>query len=253
MPNYLCRMNLRKVLVGLGCLLIVAGIGIAVLVSRGSDKEVSPVPVSPPPAAVLERVDDLAARVPPGRHILLRARPEGRVLTMVAARTEFGSPQTLAVAFRKGDWIAVRSTALGNRRVGWVRARPLRLVRRPLLLDVDLSKRELVMRDADGVERRISVAIGAPDTPTPVGRFYVTDKLRGADFGSYYGCCILALSGRQPHLPEGWSGGDRLAIHGSPTPTWGQAVSNGCLHASEADLRYLMRAVPLGTTVRIHA
>jgi L,D-transpeptidase catalytic domain len=253
MPNYLCRMNLRTVLVAPGCLLIVAGIGVAVLASRGSDKEVSPGPVPPPPAAVLERVDDLAARVPPGRHVVLRARPEGRVLTTVAAQTEFGSPQTLAVAFRKGDWIAVRSTALGNRRVGWVRARPLWLVRRPLLLDVDLSKRELVMRDAHGVERGISVAIGAPDTPTPLGRFYVTDKLRGADFGSYYGCCILALSGRQPHLPEGWSGGDRLAIHGSPTPTWGQAVSNGCLHASEADLRYLMRAVPLGTTVHIHA
>ena len=127
------------------------------------------------------------------------------------------------------------------------------LVRRPLLLDVDLSKRVLVVRGAHGVERRISVGIGAPDTPTPVGSFYVTDKLRGADFGSYYGCCILALSGRQPHLPKGWSGGDRLAIHGSPTPTWGQAVSNGCLHASEADLRYLMRTVPLGTAVRIHA
>ena len=85
------------------------------------------------------------------------------------------------------------------------------------------------------------------------GRFYVTDKLPGADFGSYYGCCILALSGRQPNLPQGWSGGDRLAIHGSPTPTWGHAVSNGCLHAAEPDLRYLMKTVPLGTAVRIHA
>ena len=52
---------------------------------------------------------------------------------------------------------------------------------------------------------------------------------------------------------QGWSGGDRLAIHGSPTPTWGLAVSNGCLHADEADLQYLMRTVPLGTAVRIHA
>ena len=102
-------------------------------------------------------------------------------------------------------------------------------------------------------ERRISVAIGAPDTPTPPGDYYVTDKLAGADFGSYYGCCILALSGRQPNLPQGWSGGDRLAIHGSPTPTWGQAVSNGCLHADEPDLRYLMKSVPLGTVVEIHA
>jgi 4-hydroxy-3-polyprenylbenzoate decarboxylase len=100
---------------------------------------------------------------------------------------------------------------------------------------------------------RIPVAVGAPDTPTPPGIFYVTDKLPGVEFGSYYGCCILALSGRQPNLPEGWSGGDRLAIHGSPTPTWGRAVSNGCLHAAEPDLRYLMKTVPLGTAVRIHA
>ena len=54
-------------------------------------------------------------------------------------------------------------------------------------------------------------------------------------------------------MPQGWSGGDRLAIHGSPTATWGQAVSNGCLHAAEPDLRYLMKTVPLGTAVRIHA
>ena len=39
------------------------------------------------------------------------------------------------------------------------------------------------------------VTIGSGASPTPVGRFAVTDKLRGADFGSYYGCCILAISG----------------------------------------------------------
>jgi len=254
MPGYRSGlMSLRSVLVGLGCLLVVAGFGVGLLVSREKDELVISVTMSSPRPPALERVDDLAARVPPGRHVVLRARPDGRVLATVAAQTEFGSPQTFAVAFRKGDWIGVRSPSLGNRQVGWVRAKPLRLVRRPLLLDVDLSERQLVVRDRHGIERRISVAIGAPDTPTPVGRFFVTDKLRGADFGSYYGCCILALSGRQPHLPRGWSGGDRLAIHGSPTPTWGHAVSNGCLHASEPDLRYLMRTVPLGTPVHIHA
>ena len=201
----------------------------------------------------LELVRRLAARVPEGSMVGLRARPGRDVVARVGARTEFGSPQTLAVAFRKGEWIAVRSPALGNDEVGWARASQLRLLRRPLSLEVDLSKRELTVHDSDGRGRRTSVAIGAPDTPTPTGDFYVTDKLAGSDFGPYYGCCILALSGRQPNLPDGWSGGDRLAIHGSPTPTWGQAVSNGCLHADEADLRYLLRAVPLGTSVRIHA
>jgi lipoprotein-anchoring transpeptidase ErfK/SrfK len=244
----------RKVLLGLGCLLVIAAaIGIAFLARRGNDSPEIAVLVTSPPAPVLERVEDLAARVPAGGSVALRARPNGKVLATVPARTEFGSRQTLAVAFRRGDWIAVRSPALGNRKVGWVRRKPLRLVRRPILLEVDLSRRALLVREESRVLRTISIAIGAPDTPTPIGRFYVTDKLRGADFGSYYGCCILALSGRQPNLPDGWSGGDRLAIHGSPTPTWGEAVSNGCLHATEADLRYLTRTVPLGTTVRIHA
>jgi lipoprotein-anchoring transpeptidase ErfK/SrfK len=54
-------------------------------------------------------------------------------------------------------------------------------------------------------------------------------------------------------LPQGWSGGDRLAIHGSPTPTWGKNVSNGCLHANEADLRYLMKIVHLGAPVSVRA
>jgi hypothetical protein len=218
----------------------------------GETKRVAkPKPPAPP---ILERVSDLAARVPSGNRIALRARPGGRILTRVQAMTEFGSPQTLAVAFRRGRWLAVRSPALGNRQVGWVDARTvaLRLLRRPVSLEVDLSRRELLVHGPRRVVRRISVAIGAPDTPTPPGEFYVTDKLDGAEFGSYYGCCILALSGRQPNLPRGWSGGDRLAIHGSPTATWGQAVSNGCLHADEPDLRYLMKMVPLGTAVTVH-
>jgi L,D-transpeptidase catalytic domain len=201
------------------------------------------------------RVHDLAARVPNGAAILLRAKPSGSLVARVGSRTAFGSPQTLAVVFRKGPWLAVRSAALENGEIGWVDTRRgrLRLLRRAVRIEVDLSDRTLSLIEDGTVNRRERVAIGAVETPTPTGEFYVTDKLRGVDFGAYYGCCILALSGRQPHLPRGWSGGDRLAIHGSPTPTWGRAVSNGCLQADEPDLRYLMRAVPLGTAVRIHA
>ena len=246
-------MTRRSGLVACGVLAVGAAAGAIALLTRGGEDKQATIAVHavrPPP--VLRAVRDFGARVPPGRRLTLRASPGGAVLTTVGARTEFGSPQTFSVAFVKGPWLAVRSTALGNRRLGWVRTRRVRLLNRTLSLEVDLSKRELLVRNV-GVLHRIPVAVGAPDTPTPPGTFFVTDKLRGADFGSYYGCCILALSGRQPHLPRGWSGGDRLAIHGSPVPTWGHAVSNGCLHADEADLRYLMKTVPLGTAVRIHA
>jgi hypothetical protein len=238
-----------------GGMLVACAIAVTAFFALHDEEQTRPRATPAPARPALERVRDLAARVAAGDRIALRARPGGRVLARVGAKTEFGSPQTLSVAFRKGRWLAVRSPALANEQLGWVDARSteLRLLRRPVSLEIDLSRMELAVRRGERVTRRISVAIGAPDTPTPPGEFYVTDKLPGAEFGPYYGCCILALSGRQPNLPRGWSGGDRLAIHGSPTPTWGHAVSNGCLHADETDLRYLMKTVPLGTRVTIHA
>ena len=63
---------------------------------------------------------------------------------------------------------------------------------------------------------------------------------------------MLALNGHQPKLPAGWSGGDRLAIHGTNSPgTIGTPASAGCLRAADADLRILIRRVPLGTPVFI--
>ena len=209
----------------------------------------------PRPAFELPPLAEMAVYVGPGRHLELRSSPGGPIIGRIGSRTEFGSQQVLDPVTHEGEWLAVRHPSLGNDRTAWIDARraPIYFQPRPVRLEVDISRRLLLVRDKTGVERRISVAIGAPDTPTPAGDFYVTDKLPGERFGSYYGCCILALSGRQPNLPRGWSGGDRLAIHGSPTPTEGKAVSNGCLHAHERDLRYLMRVVPLGAAVHIHA
>ena len=87
----------------------------------------------------------------------------------------------------------------------------------------------------------------------------MTDKLSGSRFGPYYGCfgpyhgcCILALSGHQPNTPPGWTGGNRLAIHGTDAPgTIGAAASAGCLRAAEGDLRVLMDTVPVGTPMFI--
>jgi hypothetical protein len=242
---------LRRLL-ALGALAVVA-IAAALFFWRVEDLEEPPSrPVGlefPPPGSLI-------ARVKPGTRIALWNRPNGKVLRRIGDTTEFGSPEVLSpTGPRQGGWIAVRHTSLGNDGLAWIHAHTATLTFRPrrLRLEVDLSRRLLVVSDEKRVERRIPVAVGAPETPTPVGEYYVTDKLRGPDFGEFYGCCILALSGTQPNLPQGWSGGDRLAIHGSPTPTWGQNVSNGCFHARESDLRWLTKTVPLGTVVAVRA
>jgi hypothetical protein len=208
------------------------------------------IPLPPPPKPVREApAGTLVAYVRSGRTVAVRSAPHGPVVARLSSRTQFGSPRTFA-ATRAGQGLRVITTELPNGRTGWVEAHgALRLSRTTVRLDVDLSSRLLRVRIGGRLVRAMPVGIGAAGTSTPMGRFAITDKLRGSAYSSVYGCCILALSGHQTNLPPGWTGGDRLAIHGGST---GGAVSTGCLHAAEGDLRYLMRRVPLGAQITIH-
>jgi hypothetical protein len=195
------------------------------------------------------------AQVQEGRTLALHSRPFGPVLARVGATTEFGSKRALAVVrTQPGRWLAVTEAGVGNNRVVWIDARAggLRYARTALELVVDLSSRTLSVLRGGDVVRWFSVGIGRAGSPTPTGRFSVTDKLRGSAYSASYGCCILALSATQPNLPAGWTGGNRVAIHGTLSSSdFGRAVSAGCVHASDRDLHYLMRTVPLGTPVLI--
>ncbi len=205
-------------------------------------------PVSEQPPAFL------AARPAGQDPLALRARPGGRLLAGLPRTTEFGSPRVLSVVERRGGWVGVTTPELPNGKLGWVRAADVELTPIALSIVIDLSDRSLAVHRGERVVRRVTVGVGAAGSPTPTGRFAVTDKLAGGDYGPYYGCCILALSGRQPELPPGWTGGDRIAIHGTnDAGSVGAARSAGCLRASDVDLRALMRLLPLGTPVVIRA
>jgi hypothetical protein len=196
----------------------------------------------------------LIGRPRPGREVVLRARPGGSVVARLGATTEFGSRQTLGVVERRGGWLGVATPARRNGELGWVKAGDVRLAETAISLTLDLSARRLVLKSGARVVRTMTVGVGRPGSPTPTGRFAVTDKLPGSRYGAYYGCCIVALSARQPNLPAGWTGGDRIAIHGTNDPgSIGAATSAGCPHARDADMRVLMGRVPLGAPVFVRA
>lgn len=221
------------------------------------------VPVSPAAQAEAPPVEQpqkpkakpfLTARFAAGA-IALRDRPGGQIVARLGATTEFGSPRTLSVVERRGRWLGVVAPELGNGEVAWIDARTsgVRLRAIEMSASIDLSRRLLVVKRGEEVVRRVTIAVGAPGSSTPTGRFAVTDKLPGSRYGPYYGCCILAISAKQPNLPVGWTGGDRIAVHGTDDPgTVGRAISAGCPRAGEADMRYLLRVLPLGTPVFIH-
>lgn len=192
----------------------------------------------------------LAAR-PLRQTIVLRTEPHGKPLLRLGSRGPLGGPLVLGVVGVRGSWVEVTAEALPNGHFGWVKfgrdvaVHPVRWE-----LRASLARRELDVLRGGKVVRTIPVGIGAPDSPTPTGRFAVAEKLTGP-FGPAYGCCILAFTARQPRLPPGWNTKITyyVAIHAGAGQ--GAAVSAGCLHATESEVRWLMRTVPLGTPVLI--
>jgi lipoprotein-anchoring transpeptidase ErfK/SrfK len=201
-------------------------------------------PRAPHPAGLVAR--------PLHASVVLRTDPGGRALVRVGPRTIFGGRVAFGVVAERGNWLKVTSEALPNGRFGWVRRGSDVSVRTDAwALHASLSRHTLFVLRRGKVVRRIPVAIGAPGSPTPTGRYAVSEKLAGSRFGSVYGCCILGLTAHQPHPPAGWSTGVAyyVAIHGGSGI--GANVSAGCLHASDRNLRFLMRWIPLGTAIRI--
>ena len=185
------------------------------------------------------------------RPTVLRASPAGRPIAKLRRRTEFGSPRVLAAVGERGNWLQVMASELPNGRTGWIPASAAEVLVSAWKVRADVSRREVVVLEAGRVVRRFPVAVGRPSTPTPTGTFAVTDKLYVEGAEGSYGCCVLALTGHQPHLEPGWQGGDRLAIHGGSPGTIGLAASFGCLRGRDSDVRWLVRHVYLGSLVSI--
>jgi L,D-transpeptidase catalytic domain len=208
----------------------------------------------PQPSARARGAVHAIARVQEGERIELRDAPDGRVLETVGDTTEFGSARAFWIARVRGDWLGVPAAELANGELAWIEddRDALELFETRYSIAADVSDRELELRHGRRVLDRFPVTVGSPSSPTPLGRYSITDALAGPGVGPYYGCCVLALTGHQPRLPADWIGGDRIAIHGTPGSVGG-ASSAGCLRASDPDLVSLFARVPLGAPVFIRA
>jgi len=151
-----------------------------------------------------------------------------------------------------GRWGRVELPYVWPRREGWIRLVGLTRQTTRLRVEVDLSEHLVTVRKLGRVLFRAPGATGAPSSPTPVGEYFVTDRVAfpaGSSLGSY----AFGISGIQPRLPAGWSGGNQLAIHGTNDPaSIGRSASAGCLRVSERTLDRLRRLLDAGTPVWIH-
>ena len=205
-------------------------------------------PVRKPPKHRFTLVDESVGTV-------VRATPNGRVIGRLPGVTPLGTPTWLWAlkTNRAGTWAQVVLPWTPNGRTGWVTLRGRARVHTRTWVQADLSRRRVMLMRGSHMVASFVAAVGASASPTPIGRFSVTDPIATGDASGPFGWYAFGLSGHQPHLPPGWTGGDQLAIHGTNDPsTLGMAVSAGCLHVSAAALYVLKRALVPGTPVLIH-
>ncbi len=167
----------------------------------------------------------------------------------------YGIPIVAWVETVSGDgrWGLVELPYTWPRREGWIRLRGLTRDETRVQVDVDLSQHMVTVRKFGTVLFRAPGATGSSYSPTPVGEYFVTDRVpfsAGGALGSF----AFGISGIQPRLPAGWSGGNQLAIHGTNNPSSiGRSVSAGCIRVSEGTLDRLMPLLRYGTPVIVHA
>jgi lipoprotein-anchoring transpeptidase ErfK/SrfK len=164
-------------------------------------------------------------------------------------------PQTFLVDERRPDgWIKVFLPDRPNGSTGWIQSSELILTPNPYRLRVALRDRQIAVFNGDQAIYTGPVAIGAPATPTPTGRYYVRVLLRSPDPSSVYGPFAYGLSGHSEVLQE-FDGGDaELGVHGNNDDSvLGKDVTHGCVRMDNAEITQLSGQLPLGTPVDIVA
>jgi lipoprotein-anchoring transpeptidase ErfK/SrfK len=150
-------------------------------------------------------------------------------------------------------WYRVELPIRPNGATGWVRARDVAVGVVETEIVIRVRERRLWLFRRGHVALTTIISTGAPDTPTPIGRFYVKERLIPADPNGPWGPAALGTSAYSPVL-RSWIEGGPVGIHGTDDPTAiGRPVSHGCIRLPNATMRRLYRLTPAGTPIVIRS
>jgi hypothetical protein len=173
---------------------------------------------------------------------------------------ENGLPEVLGVvgvhsgASCVPDWYRVELSVLPNGSTGWVPASAVQAYRVDSRIVIDVSARRLRLYRSGRLVFETPVSVGAPATPTPLGRFFVNERYVLPDASGPFGPGVLGVSAHSTALQHVWVENGPIGIHGTDEP-WsiGRSVSHGCIRVANDVMRRLFPLAPAGTPVVIEA
>lgn len=202
-------------------------------------------PATGAPAAEIARVR--------GSGVGLYATPgAARPASTLSSPNAYGAVRVLLVTGHSGDWLRVLLPTRPNGAQAWVRSSAVTLTSTTWRLVIRLGALRFAVYDGNRTVRTGPIAVGTQDTPTPPGRYYLTELLRSPDPDGDYGPYAYGLSGHSPTLKHFGAGPAQLGVHGTNRPALlGHRVSHGCIRIRNADITYLARHLVLGTPVTV--
>lgn len=193
----------------------------------------------------------------PQRHVhelvVYRARGSRRVRLVLPSHNAIGAPLTFLVHRIEGQWVQTYLPVRPNKSTGWVKRRSVKLLTTAYAVHVHLRRHRLFLLVSDHVVRNFPIGVGRSVTPTPSGRYFITELLKQPDPNGVYGPYAFGLSAYSGVLTHfGRGGNGQIGIHGTNEPQrLGTDVSHGCIRLRNPDIIWLSRRLPLGTPVLI--
>jgi lipoprotein-anchoring transpeptidase ErfK/SrfK len=193
------------------------------------------------------------------RQVDARVAPDSNahvVATLPVATPLTKAPMTLPVlqtaGSGNGEWVRVRLPMRPDGATGWVPADAGSGASTPWEIVIHRSKRRAVVFHDGTAQESFSVIVGKRSTPTPLGTFFVVEKLHLAP-GVAEGPWALATSAYSDVL-RNFDGGDgQVALHGTTglTGQLGTFASHGCIRFEPAAITWIANRVGPGTPVII--
>ena len=150
------------------------------------------------------------------------------------------------------EWVRVLLPIRPNGASGWVPADVLRFNSSSVRVVIDQSERRLTVYRGGKQVMATTVAVGTPQTPTPLGRFAVAERIYTGTPKAFLGPVVLPLTGYSEKLNEYAGGNGRVAMHGTSLPQLlGTRASHGCIRVGNAAVMRLARLAMPGTPVLI--
>jgi hypothetical protein len=167
--------------------------------------------------------------------------------------TYFNNPLVFDVVHDDGDWLSVSLLARPNQQVGWIRRDDVTLSTTEYHMQLTVSDFDLKVFDGPNLVVETKVVVGTPSTPTPLGHYYLTEKIARPPAGAY-GPWIMATSAYSEQLDSFDGGLPQVAFHGTDRPALvGTQSSNGCVRMPDAVDLQLAGLLPAGTPITIQA